>query len=83
MLLFAVVLARNPDQVDEQYRNNANGCTKYNVPFGVYHFAYCVNAEAAKREADFAIKLAKEYKGCKFIAYDIEEDTLRYCRQQE
>ncbi len=71
-----------PDQVDEQYRNNANGCTKYNVPFGIYHFAYCVNAEAAKREADFAIKLAKEYKGCKFIAYDIEEDTLRYCRQQ-
>ena len=74
--------SESPDQVDEQYRNNANGCIKYNVPFGIYHFAYCVNAEAAKQEADFAIKLAKEYKGCKFIAYDIEEDTLRYCRQQ-
>ena len=51
--------SESPDQVDEQYRNNANGCIKYNVPFGIYHFAYCVNAEAAKQEADFAIKLAK------------------------
>lgn len=74
--------SESPDQADGLYRNNANGCTKYNVPFGIYHFAYCVNSEAAKQEADFAIKLAKEYKGCKFIAYDIEEDTLRYCRQQ-
>ena len=41
-----------------------------------------VDWSKASKEADFAIKLAKEYKGCKFIAYDIEEDTLRYCRQQ-
>ena len=73
--------SESADQVDSQYYNNADGCTKQGIPFGIYHFAYCTNVSKAKEEAEFAIKLAKKYKDCKFIAYDIEEDTLRYCSQ--
>lgn len=75
--------SKSEEQVDNQYYNNAKGCIANNIPFGIYHFAYCVSVEDAEREADFAIELANKYKNyVQFIAYDIEEDTLRYCKQQ-
>lgn len=74
--------SESSSQVDEQFYRNAEGCIANDIPFGIYHFAYCLTAEEAEREADFATKLADKYKKyVKFIAYDIEEDTLRYCRQ--
>ena len=56
-------------------------CIKNNIAFGTYHFAYFVNEQKAKEEADFACRLAEEYKQyVKFIALDIEEDTERYAK---
>ncbi|MBQ3970299.1 MAG: hypothetical protein II685_07445 [Clostridia bacterium] len=70
-----------PSQIDSYFYQNANGCVKNNIPFGTYHFAYFTSVEKAKGEADFAIRLADEYKDkVRFIALDIEEDSVRYAR---
>ena len=70
-----------PSQIDNYFYQNANGCVKNGIPFGTYHFAYFTSVESAKREADFAIRLANEYKQyIRFIALDVEEDSVRYAR---
>ena len=71
-----------PSQTDNQFHQNAAGCKRYNIPFGIYHFAYFVDKTTAEGEADFAIRLANEYKGyVKFIALDIEEDSETYAKR--
>lgn len=68
-----------PSQIDNCFIMNANGCVKNNIPFATYHFAYFVDEKTAKDEADFAIKKANLYKDyVKFIALDIEEDSVAY-----
>lgn len=70
-----------PSQIDSQYFQNAQGCVKNGIPFGTYHFAYFVNEQKAREEADFAIKKANEYKQyVKFIVLDVEEDSERYAK---
>ena len=70
-----------PSQIDSFFYQNANGCVRNNIPFGTYHFAYFISVEKAKEEAAFAIRLANEYKEyVKFIALDIEEDSVRYAK---
>ena len=68
-------------QIDSRFFQNAQGCVKNNIPFATYHFAYFVNEQTAKAEADFAIKKANEYKKyIKFIVLDVEEDSVRYAK---
>jgi len=68
-------------QIDNQFYQNAQGCVKNNIPFGTYHFAYFVDEKTAKAEADFAIRIANEYKDyVKFIVLDVEEDSVRYAK---
>ncbi len=68
----------DPDQVDNQFHNNARGCAENGIPFMTYHFAYFINQQKASEEADFAIRLAREYPQVKAIALDIEEDSQRF-----
>ncbi len=68
-----------PSQVDNCFYQNADGCVKNHVPFGTYHFAYFVDEKTAKEEADFAIRLANQYRShIHMIALDIEDDSERY-----
>ena len=70
-----------PSQTDSFFTQNADGCVKYNIPFGTYHFAYFTDKQSAIKQADFAIKKANQYKKyVKFIALDIEEDSVRYAK---
>lgn len=71
-----------PSQTDNYFFQNATGCVKNNVPFGIYHFAYFVDVDTARAEADFAIRLANEYsEHVRFIALDIEEDSELYAKR--
>ena len=71
-----------PSQTDRYFFQNADGCKKNGIPFGTYHFAYFVDVDTAKKEADFAIRLANEYKDdIRFIALDMEEDSERYAQR--
>ena len=70
-----------PSQVDAFFHQNVKACIKNNIAFGTYHFAYFVNEQKAKEEADFACRLAEEYKQyVKFIALDVEGDSERYAK---
>lgn len=70
-----------PSQTDSFFAQNADGCVKYNIPFGTYHFAYFTDKQSAIKQAEFAIKKANQYKKhVKFIALDIEEDSVRYAK---
>lgn len=70
-----------PSQIDSFFFQNATGCQKNHISFGTYHFAYFVDEDTAKKEADFAIRLAKEYDDVRFIALDVEEDSERYAHR--
>ena len=73
--------SESESQIDSQYFQNTQGCVKNNIPFATYHFAYFVNEQTAKAEADFAINKANEYKDyIKFIVLDVEEDSVRYAK---
>lgn len=71
-----------PSQTDSFFTRNADGCVKYNIPFGTYHFAYFIDKKTAKDEANFAIRKANDYKNyvC-FIALDVEEDSVAYAKR--
>ena len=45
-----------PSQVDAFFHQNVKACIKNNIAFGTYHFAYFVNEQKAKEEADFACR---------------------------
>ena len=69
-------------QTDEFFTQNADGCVKYNIPFGTYHFAYFTDKQSAIKQAEFAIRKANQYKNhVKFIALDIEEDSETYAKR--
>lgn len=70
-----------PSQIDSFFYQNVAGCEKNGIPYGLYHFAYFVDEKTAKDEADFAIRLAKECQNVRFIALDIEEDSVRYAQR--
>ena len=71
-----------PSQIDSFFYQNAQGCVKNGIPFGIYHFGYFIDETKAKEEADFALRLANEYKRyVKFIVLDIEEDTEAYAKR--
>lgn len=36
-----------PSQTDNFFTQNADGCVKYNIPFGTYHFAYFTDEQSA------------------------------------
>lgn len=71
-----------PSQIDSFFYQNAQGCVKNGIPFGIYHLGYFIDETKAKEEADFALRLANEYKRyVKFIVLDIEEDTEAYAKR--
>lgn len=43
-----------------------------------YWFSYALNVEMARREAQYAVEVAKKYKITWPIAYDLEYDTVSY-----
>ena len=68
--------------VDAQFKNNADACKGFGIPFGVYFFSYAMNTIEAKAEARRAIELCKEYEPTLGIAFDYEEDSLKYAISQ-
>ena len=68
--------------VDARFKYNAESCKALGIPFGVYFFSYATNAIEAKEEARRAIQLCSEYNPSLGIAFDYEEDSLKYAQSQ-
>lgn len=61
------------DQDDEQFRRNADECTRLGIPFGVYLYSYAKSIQAAQYEADHVLRLIKPYKLAYPVYLDLEE----------
>ena len=64
--------------IDEQFRRNADECTRLGIPFGVYWFSYAYNIGLAEREAEYCLETVKPYKLSYPIAFDFEYDSVDY-----
>ena len=62
-----------PDQADEQFKRNADECTRLGIPFGVYLYSYAKSVEQAKSEAAHVLRLIKGYKLSYPVYLDLEE----------
>lgn len=62
-----------PSQDDEQFKRNADECTRLGIPFGVYLYSYAENAEMAKSEAAHVLRVIKGYKLSYPVYLDLEE----------
>lgn len=58
---------------DDQFKRNADECTRLGIPFGVYLYSYAKTNEKAKSEAAHVLRLVKGYKLSYPIYYDLEE----------
>lgn len=61
------------NQDDEQFKRNADECTRLGIPWGAYLYSYAKGATQAKSEADHAIRLCEPYKDV--MAYPLFFDT--------
>ena len=64
--------------IDEQFRRNADECTRLGIPFGVYWFSYAYNIERAEREAEYCLEAIKGYTLSYPVAFDFEYDSVDY-----
>ena len=61
------------EQDDEQFKRNADECTRLGIPFGVYLYSYAKTNMQAKLEADHVLRLIKPYKLSYPVYLDVEE----------
>lgn len=69
------------NHVDSRFHENARGANAAGVPMGIYWFSYALNPEMAKKEAGYAVKLARQYQVSWPIAYDFEYDSVDYAEK--
>ena len=63
----------HPSHDDEQFKRNADECTRLGIPFGVYIYSYARDIEAAESEAAHVLRLIKGYTLSYPVYYDLEE----------
>lgn len=66
------------NNLDTKFHRNAQGAAAVGIPVGLYWFSYALNVEMARKEAQYAVELAKKYKITWPIAYDLEYDTVSH-----
>ena len=62
------------DQDDEQWKRNADECTRLGIPFGVYIYSYSNSIERTKSEAAHVLRLVNGYNLSYPIYLDLEEN---------
>lgn len=62
------------NQDDEQFKRNADECTRLGIPFGVYIYSYADTVQKAKSEAAHVLRLIKGYKLSYPVYLDLEEN---------
>ena len=74
---FVMLGTRYKGDTDPKFRENAEQAVKSGVKIGAYIYSYATTPEEAEQEADFILKLVKDYPISYPIAFDAEnEKTL-------
>ena len=45
---------------DKQFEANIKGCEANGIPYGIYHYSYCLKPENARKEAQYVVRLLKD-----------------------
>lgn len=59
---------------DARYPENVVGCETNNIPYGIYHYSYCLMPENAKREAEYFLKVINGSNPAMGVWLDIEDN---------
>ena len=70
--------------VDNYFEKNIQGALAQDIPVGVYHFSYALDAAGAKKEGEFVLSILKPYWGKILLPvfYDFEYDTVDYAKKK-
>ena len=71
------------EHVDEKLKANVEGCEKYRISYGFYHYTYASTVKEAKAEAKFFLKNIKNYNPDYPIVLDIEEDFYKQMSRKQ
>lgn len=78
---FAIIRGGFSKTKDKYAEANISSCIKNGIPFGLYWFSYATSSDAAKKEADEALKLVKDKNISYPIYFDFEYDSASYCER--
>ncbi|MBQ8621389.1 MAG: hypothetical protein IJ422_03645 [Oscillospiraceae bacterium] len=70
---FSIIRASYEYTTDKYFYQNANGCTQYGVPFGVYVYSYAESVDEAVAEAEYVLSLVEGYDLALPIFFDYED----------
>lgn len=65
------------EHTDEKLKTNVQGCEKYDIPYGFYHYTYADSVSEAKKEARYFLKTIKNYSPDYPVVLDIEEEHFK------
>lgn len=68
---------------DEKFKQNIEGATSAGIKVGVYFYSQAITAKEAKEEADYTLKLIKDYNIQYPVAYDWEHYENEEARTDE
>ena len=63
------------EQRDKRFWENVKGCESNGIPYGIYHYSYCVKPENAKKEAEYFLRIIKGAKPTYPVWFDIEDPS--------
>ena len=62
-------------QVDKQFAANVKGCEENGIPYGFYHYSYCVKPVNARKEAKYMLNIIKGTNPTYPVYIDIEDPS--------
>lgn len=65
-------------EIDAQFRNNAEGCARESIPFGVYWFSYACTPRMARREARLCLETIEDFKVEYPVCIAFGEESVQY-----
>lgn len=68
--------------LDNKFIRNISECNRLGIPCGVYWFSYALNADMAKKEAEYCLKVIEPYRVELPVCFDFEYDSVRYAKTQ-
>ena len=65
------------EHTDEMLQKNVEGCEKYGVDYGFYHYTYAKTVAEARKEAKYFLSRIKNYDPSYPVVLDIEEEYFK------
>jgi GH25 family lysozyme M1 (1,4-beta-N-acetylmuramidase) len=58
---------------DKRFIENIAGCERWGIPYGIYHYSYCLKPENAQKEAEYVVRNIEGTRPSMGVWYDIED----------